>query len=452
MRTSTDEHRHVLERFRIVGEHLEHGPCLEFLEGFTGFGHGDRAKEPLNVQPVRRLWLDRFLCHVVPTPSHVLNTRLGPLKQRERWPKSGEVYNDHPISRSMAATTTTRPEGDLSWKEVGELGLRYGRIPLALIMVEAFYWFLTMPSDTLAPIQVTEAWIWNEVTNLIYGEGSAVISHHNGWLTRIDLLHPNFPGPYDSVGLYVSDECAGVHEMIFLSTLVMMTDGVPQRDKLKAVAVMCGIVYVLNILRLVVFYPIAVQSCVETPDIQACLTPMWEWHETVYTWGFLGVLVCMWLVWFLRFGGPARTLAATKDDPSPWRFQRRREWQTKHKAVLGAALLLFVLAMTNISTNQEAIDARDTLAFCEFSSQLSSECGMAQQRWDDAIGYAWSLSALALALGVGSTVVIERPLEDGTWPVHRAAKEPETTSADDDVRPKSHHTKKKGSWKRREEE
>ena len=253
MRSSTDEHRHVLERFWVVGEHLEHGPCLEFLEGFTGFGHGNRTKEPLNVQPVRRLWLDRFLRHVIPTPSHVLNTRLGPMKQRDRWPKSGEVYNDHRDSPSMAATTTTRPEGDLSWKEVGELGLRYGRIPLALIMVEAFYWFLTMPSDTLAPIQVTEAWIWNEVTNLIYGEGSAVISHHNGWLTRIDLLHPNFPGPYDSVGLYVSDECAGVHEMIFLSTLVMMTDGVPQRDKLKAVAVMCGIVYVLNILRLVVF-------------------------------------------------------------------------------------------------------------------------------------------------------------------------------------------------------
>ena len=192
-------------------------------------------------------------------------------------------------------------------------------------------------------------------------EGSAVISHHNGWLARIDLLHPNFPGPYDSVGLYVSDECAGVHEMIFLSTLVMMTDGVPQRTKLKAVAVMCSIVYVLNILRLVVFYPIAVDACMESPNVQACLTPMWQWHEAVYTWGFLAVLVAMWLVWFIRFGGPARTLAATKDDPSPWRFQRRRVWETKHKAVLGAALLLFVLAMTNISTNQEAIDS-DTLA------------------------------------------------------------------------------------------
>lgn len=348
----------------------------------------------------------------------------------------------------MAATGSARPDGDMSWQEVGELGLRYGRIPLALLLVEAFYWFLTMPSDTLAPIQVTEAWIWNGLTNLIYGEGTAVLSHHNGWLTRIDLLHPSFPGAYDSVGLYVSDECAGVHEMIFLSTLVMMTDGVPQREKWKAILVMCGIVYVLNILRLVVFYPIALTSCLDMPDVQSCLTPMWQFHEAVYTWGFLVVLVSMWLVWFLRFGGPARTLAAAKEDPSPWRFQRRRLWESKHKALLGAALLLFVLAMANISTNQEAIDARDTLALCESSSQLSSDCGDAELRWDDAIGYAWSLSALGLVVGIGTMVVVERPLEDGTWPRHdvNTVVEPEAPMK------KSHHGKKSGSWKRRSEE
>lgn len=160
----------------------------------------------------------------------------------------------------MAATARSRPEGDLSWGEVGELALRYGRIPLALLCVEAFYWFLTMPSDTLVPVQLTEAWLWNELTNLIYGEGSAVLSTHNGWMTRIDLQHPSFPGPFDSVGLYVSDECAGVHEMIFVSTLVMMTDGVPQQQKWRAVAVMCGVVYVLNLLRLLVFYPIALNA------------------------------------------------------------------------------------------------------------------------------------------------------------------------------------------------
>jgi hypothetical protein len=127
-------------------------------------------------------------------------------------------------------------------------------------------------------------------------------------------------------------------------------------------------------------------------------------------------------------------------------------WETKHKALLGAALLLFVLAMTNISTNQEAIDARDTLAFCEFSSQLSSECGEAQQRWDDAIGYAWSLSALGLVVGVGTMVTVERPLEDGTWPPKPQPKESQNTALQAETKTKGHYVKKTGSWKRRSEE
>ena len=234
--------------------------------------------------------------------------------------------------------------------------------------------------------------------------------------------------------------------MIFLSTLVMMTDGVPQRDKLRAVAVMCGIVYVLNIVRLVVFYPIAVESCLETPDVQACLTPMWQFHEAVYTWGFLVVLVGMWLAWFIKFGGPARTLAATKEDTSPWRFQRRFNWERQHWAMVVVALLMFVLALSNIYTNQEAIDARDTLAFCEFSSQISSECGDAQLRWDDAIGYAWSLSAIGLLLFVGTVVVVEKPLDDGTWPSQpQNSTEPKETS-----QPTKHHlVKRTGSWRSR---
>ena len=94
---------------------------------------------------------------------------------------------------------------DLSWREVGDLAWRYLRIPAALLIVEALYWFITIPSDTLAPIQVTEAWIWHNFTDLIFGEGTTTYSTHNGWATRVDLNHYNFPG--GSIGLYVSDEC-----------------------------------------------------------------------------------------------------------------------------------------------------------------------------------------------------------------------------------------------------
>ena len=77
---------------------------------------------------------------------------------------------------------------DLSTEEFIQLGMKYLKIPLALILVEAFYWFLTAPSNTLAPIQVAEAWMWNEIVQMIWGDGASALSMHNGWLTRIDFI------------------------------------------------------------------------------------------------------------------------------------------------------------------------------------------------------------------------------------------------------------------------
>ena len=47
---------------------------------------------------------------------------------------------------------------DLAWSELDNLATLTPVYHL-LCCVEAFYWFLTQPSDTLAPLQVTEAWL-----------------------------------------------------------------------------------------------------------------------------------------------------------------------------------------------------------------------------------------------------------------------------------------------------
>jgi hypothetical protein len=94
---------------------------------------------------------------------------------------------------------TAKAEDDMSWSEVAALGLRYGKYPLALLLVEAFYWFLTEPSDTLAPLQVVEAWMWHGITEMIWGADAVSLSQHNGWTTRIDFHHSSFPGTFDSV-------------------------------------------------------------------------------------------------------------------------------------------------------------------------------------------------------------------------------------------------------------
>ncbi len=97
--------------------------------------------------------------------------------------------------------------------------------------------------------------------------------------------------------------------------------------------------------------------------------------------------------------------------------------------------------------------AKETLDFCYFSELVTSECGQAQNRWDDAIGYAWSLSALGI-LTLGCTaVVIERPDENGNWPVTQSKQEESAIDEQKSAEPKSRHQKKKsGSWKKNSEE
>lgn len=286
------------------------------------------------------------------------------------------------------------------------------------------------------------------MTNFLYGEGASTLAMHNGWMTRIELNHVDFPGSFDHIALYVSDECAGVHEMIFLSTLVAMTEGVPQKLKIRSIIVMCTIVYVLNLLRLVMFYPIALEDCTALPNDVACLTGMWNWHTMVYKWGFLVVIIGMWVIWFWRVGGPARTLDAAHGTPGEWRLGLRRTHQKVHYALLMLAVVLIASAAYNVTSNDEAMEAKSTLDTCISLDLISSQCGQAQNRWDDAIGYAWSLSALGLLFAGIAGIEVQRPDETGLWPSAKTGSVAEASS-EPKVATSRHKSTKKGSWKKR---
>lgn len=308
------------------------------------------------------------------------------------------------MTKSMKRVSNSQ---DMSWVEVFQLSKSYLKIPLALLFIEAIYWFITQPSNTLVPIQISEAWIWSGITNLIYGEGTATLTTNNGWMTQVNLHNENFPGVLDTVALYVSDECAGVHEMLFISTLIIMTDGVSQRLKMRSIAVMCGIVYILNIVRLVAFYPIAVDSCALDPNNPSCLNPVWQYHETIYNWGFLVVLVFMWLVWFWKVGGPERALEY-KDNQDKFQFAFRKSWGRVHFAILLLATLMLISSAYSVTTNDEAMEAKEILDFCAYSSIATNQCMAAQNNWDNAINTAWSLATLGLIMAAAVTIKIAK--------------------------------------------
>ena len=299
---------------------------------------------------------------------------------------------------------------DLSWAEVADLGKTYLRIPAALLLVEAFYWFITQPTNTLGLIQESEAWIWYQLTELIYGPGSATLSEYNGWTTLVTLKHPDFWA--DQIRLYVSDECAGVHEMIFISVLIMMTTGVPQRLRIKSALVACGIVYTLNIVRLLVLYPLAISGCAENPDMLGCEQPMHDFHAFVYQWGFLIVLVIMWLVWFKWVNAGNLIRKENEAGKDKWKFIYRKNWTTLNKSIIAIAILLIIGSFANVLLDDAAMAAKETVDMCEFYSSVTGECGEARDAWSQEIQSSWSLATLGL-LGIATNVIaIENPNKD----------------------------------------
>ena len=296
---------------------------------------------------------------------------------------------------------------DLSWAEVADLGKTYLRIPAALLLVEAFYWFITQPTNTLGLIQESEAWIWYHLTELIYGPGSATLSEYNGWTTLVTLKHPDFWA--DQIRLYVSDECAGVHEMIFISVLIMMTTGVPQRLRIKSALVACGVVYILNIVRLLVLYPLAISGCVDNPNMLGCEQPMHDFHAFVYQWGFLIVLVIMWLVWFRWVNAGDLIRKENEAGKDKWKFVYRKNWSTLNKSIVIVAILLIVGSFTNVLLDDAAMAAKETVDMCEFYSSVTGECGEARDAWSQEIQSSWSLATLGF-LGIATNVIaIENP-------------------------------------------
>jgi len=296
---------------------------------------------------------------------------------------------------------------DLSWAEVADLGKTYLRIPAALLLVEAFYWFITQPTNTLGLIQESEAWIWYHLTELIYGPGSATLSEYNGWTTLVTLKHPDFWA--DQIRLYVSDECAGVHEMIFISVLIMMTTGVPQRLRIKSALVACGVVYILNIVRLLVLYPLAISGCVENPNMLGCEQPMHDFHAFVYQWGFLIVLVIMWLIWFKWVNAGDLIRKENEAGKDKWKFIYRKNWSNLNKSIIAIAILLIIGAFTNVLLDESAMAAKETVDMCEFYSSVTGECGEARDTWSQEIQSSWSLATLGF-LGIATTVItIENP-------------------------------------------
>ena len=170
-----------------------------------------------------------------------------------------------------------------------------------LIFVELGYRWLVKPANTLLPLQLIEAWVWTFLSNIFWPGSAELVYHSSGVPTQVNLIHSSFYGGF--IPLYVSDECAGIHEIVFLGAMMLLTPGLSMRDKTRHLLIAAGIILALNMGRLIVLYPLAIQGCVDAPGQWGCDAPLWRFHEFILRNGFLIALVVGWSFWFRVSGG-----------------------------------------------------------------------------------------------------------------------------------------------------
>ncbi|RAH15764.1 MAG: hypothetical protein CMB56_002830 [Methanobacteriota archaeon] len=194
------------------------------------------------------------------------------------------------------------PKEDISIKELIQMGKKYLLIPTGLLLVEIIYMILTSSQDTLAGIQEIVARIWNNLNQTIYGDETSTLLMYGdtGLMTKVELYNPNFPDlQNNTIDFYVSDECAGVHEMLFLTTLIILTPYVSRTIKSVTIPITIILIFLLNIIRLLFIYPLAVSGCEKNPGEFGCDAPWKVFHDFVFEWGSLIILTFIWLAWFL---------------------------------------------------------------------------------------------------------------------------------------------------------
>jgi len=286
-----------------------------------------------------------------------------------------------------------RQKDDLSWSEVGEMAYGYLRIPLALIFVEIIYWWGTEPSASLEPLQVLLAWLWTSISNLIW-PGSAELVFHGpsqSW-TGVNLIGSGFI--YGEVPLYIDAECAGVHEIMFLGVLMLLTPGVERGIRQRSLIGMIGIVQFLNFLRLIALYPIGMQY----GEAQ-----MNEMHEFIFRQGFLILLVFFWIIWYIqlnRNGALDKNVKPSLSDiPALNQIGVRESLPRTSVVALVLCAILAIWATHEVTMDAENLQFKAAAEECEDSECENDEAKIWSNVWDRSVRW-WLFSAAGAGLAI----------------------------------------------------
>lgn len=136
-------------------------------------------------------------------------------------------------------------------------------------------------SNSLYPIQVFE-------TRIVYGV-QKLLGYPVELKNNIDLYYYSPAFRKGELSMEISTPCAGIHEIVFLSALLIGFRGVRLNLKLKWIAILGSFLFVENLVRLIILYPLACWIGEEA---------MWYSHYIFWKYGHLLIILTLFVLWF----------------------------------------------------------------------------------------------------------------------------------------------------------
>ena len=173
---------------------------------------------------------------------------------------------------------------------------KYAFVNMAVLFVGLlFYWFIW--GWTVANIDL--GFFQSVTTSLIY-----IIQSSIGWPVQLSLpniLYYSLPSP--GFGVEIITLCIGFGEMLFFTFLIALFRGATIRSKIKGLIIFLPTIFAINLLRLLMLYPMA-----EWLGING----MWDLHWHIWKWGMFVLIMVLFVLWFqfiARFDRPKTWLS-----------------------------------------------------------------------------------------------------------------------------------------------
>jgi len=162
-------------------------------------------------------------------------------------------------------------------------------VVVVILLVDILYRLFASPTEySLPALQEFEAMMVFRIHEFL---GHPVeLSYEKGHLVALTFRDDALQ--YD-LKYYISDDCTGMHELVFLASMILPFRSIPLKNRLRGLAVALPLMFVLNMGRLLMLYPLAVAIG---------NSGMWRWHWLIWKYGQLIIVLMIFLVWFYLAG------------------------------------------------------------------------------------------------------------------------------------------------------